>query len=320
VVLKRNIATANYYDHLGALSVADIALAKTELESAIDKHESDVYYRDLSAVYLARLSEILASSDSEEVVKTQFQNDSSLAIQSALRATEIDESNYLNWVALSRAYSSLIQFGLPQGYENATEANSRALARNPYNPSIHLAQAQLELINGDRAKAKEALNKALDLKGNYTEAIFLLAQIQADEGNIAEAIQSTEVASLVAPNDFGVFFQLGFLKYTNEDYAGAVPAFARAIELNPVYANAMYFLGLSLYEIGNDTDAITVFERVQQLNPENEEVRDILNNLRTGEAPFGDSRRTPPEERRALPVVESDAVTPDEVGDELDNE
>ena len=215
----------------------------------------------------------------------------------------------LNWTALARSYTSLLPFlEQKEGYERAREAYKTAVLYNPQSPALRLLQARLEIINNDNVKAKEYTTEAIAMKGNYTEAIFLLSQLQADEGDLGQAIQSTEVASILAPNDIGVFFQLGFLKYKNEDWEGATSAFERAIELNEFYSNARYFLGLSYEKVGKTTKAIKQFEFIEQLNPDNEEVKSILSNLRRGRNPFATDSPAqpvlPPEERTELPVEE----------------
>src|SRR5690606_42073919 len=64
---------------------------------------------------------------------------------------------------------------------------------------------------------------------------------------------------LLSPNDPGLFFQLGLLKYNSDDFLGAARAFGQAVTLVPEYANAKYFLGLSLARLGETDLAIAQF-------------------------------------------------------------
>jgi len=95
-----------------------------------------------------------------------------------------------------------------------------------------------------------------------------------------------EVASFVSPNNIGIFFQLGLLRYKNNDYKGAISAFERAVELNPSYSNAKYFLGLSYSKEGYRKKAINQFEQVLLLNPGNADVEKILRNLKNSRRPL----------------------------------
>jgi len=266
----------------------DLDKAEKSIVSAVKLNKNDLYYRTLAGMNLTRVRVVLSQSDvSEDTVRAQFQAISQAAVQNALMATEIDGMNYLNWTTLAKVYGSLMQFGAPEGfYDNAKQSYEKAVTVNPYSPSIALAQAQLEITAGNNKEAKEFIAQALNLKNNYTEAIFLLAQIQADEGNLSDAISSVEVASFVSPNNVGIFFQLGLLRYKNSDYKGAVSAFERAVELNPSYSNAKYFLGLSYSKEGYRRKAIEQFEQVLLLNPGNMDVEKILKNLKNSRRPL----------------------------------
>ena len=264
--------------------------AEQNIVRAIRLSKNDLYYRTLSEMNLTRIGFVLSQGGiSNETIRTQFQNVSQSAVQSAINATDIDKSNYLNWMMLARVYGSLMQLGAPEGfYESAKQSYEKALALNPRSPGIALAQARLEITAGDKKLARGYIAKALNLKNNYTGAIFLLSQIQADEGNLDDAIASVEAASYVSPNNIGVFFQLGLLRYKNGEYEGAISAFERAIELNPSYSNAKYFLGLSYSKEGYRTKAIEQFEQILALNPNNKEVGKILKNLNNRKKPLSD--------------------------------
>ena len=81
----------------------------------------------------------------------------------------------------------------------------------------------------------------------------------------------------------------------------------RAIELNPNYSNARYFLGLIYDRKGRRQDAIGQFERIAALNPNNQEVVIILANLRSGRPAFGDE--TPPVEGEEAEGVPTNSAT-----------
>jgi len=262
--------------------------AEQSIKSAIKLNKSDLYYRTLAEMNLTSLRKVLSQNNvSKETIRAQFQSISQTAIQNATTATRIDKTNYLNWVMLAKVYGSLMQLGAPGGfYDNAKQSYEKAVILNPYSPSIFLAQAQLEVANKNNDAAKEFIAQALNLKNNYTDAIFLLAQIQEIEGNLDDAISSVEVASFVSPNNVGIFFQLGLLRYKNNNYRGAVAAFERAVELNPSYSNAKYFLGLSYSKEGYRKKAINEFEQILVLNPGNTEIKKILNNLKNRENPL----------------------------------
>ncbi len=284
----------------------DLSKAEQSIFRAIKLNESDLYYRALSEINLARLSRVSFKKNiSKETLRAEFQAMSDNAIKNAIFATEIDKTNYLNWATLAKVYQSLVLLGAPEKfYDGAKNAYNTAVLLNPKDPSLSLAMARLEITAGNKDKAREYIAIALNQKNNYTDAIFLLSQMQADEGNLKDAIASVEVATMVSPNDMGAFFQLGLLRYKTKNYSGAASAFGRAVELNPNYSNAKYFLGISLSKIGDKKSAIVQFEEVIALNPENKEVKKILRNLKAGREPFANVSVKDPEDRNGLPIEE----------------
>lgn len=281
--------------------------ARVALEQARQLHDNDLYYRTISDIDMGSLSNIINKTDvSTETIKQEFLVTSQDAISNAIKATTFNPTNYLNFITLGRAYEALIPFGPAQEfYENAKKNYTQAGILNPTNPAIPLMLARLELAGKNITGAKDYINVALVLKRDYVEAIFLLAQIQSQEGDLGKAIASTETASIISPDDIGVFFQLGFLRYKNKDYAGAASALERAIELNSSYSNARYFLGLSYSSLGRVKDAIYQFEQIQALNPDNKEVKTILSNLRDIGKPFLSvdvGAKSPPDKRSTPPL------------------
>ncbi len=263
----------------------------------------------LSEVAMAEINILFQTSDpnSESTVQ-EFQVLYAEAITNAQQAITVGGKNYRNYIALGRLYEAVAPLGITNAYEAAKQSYLTASEYNPLGPAIPLLLARLERTVGNYDSAREYIGQALNLKGNYAEAIFLLSQIEAESGNIERAIESTQAVATLVPNDASIFFQLGLLKYNKGDYRGASDALARAVAINPEYANARYFLGLSYYEIDTTSNAraIEQFEYIQRTNPENEEVVSILTNLRANRAPFANSAPAllPPEERETLPIPE----------------
>jgi len=146
--------------------------------------------------------------------------------------------------------------------------------------------AKLDSAQNNGTQAIGDLSKALTLKNNYTDAYLFLAQLQASAGDTKSAIDSATNAAISAPNNPGIFFQLGLLRYDSKDYQDAIGALEQAVSLNNQYSNAKYFLGLSYYQVGRTADAITEFSDIQKLNPDSQQVADILANLKAGLAPL----------------------------------
>ncbi len=274
--------------------------------SQLDK--KDIYYRSLSELNLLKLNQLLSQGGvSGEELRSQTQNLLSSAILNANEAIKQDKDNHLNHITLGRAYEAALILKIQGAYEAGLAAYNAAAQVNPKTPLNYLHLARLETIKGDNAKARENIKLALSKKSNFTEAIFLLSQIDAKEGNISAAIVSAEQVAQLTPGDIGVLFQLGLLKYINGDFAGSAQALENAVANNPNYSNALYFLGLDYDKLNQAPKAIEKFERIKVLNPDNEEVKRILRNLYAGRAAL--SNISPPREvpeKRSTPPIKED--------------
>ena len=80
-------------------------------------------------------------------------------------------------------------------YDNAKAAYERAAALNPTNPTLPMVMAQLEIAQGNGAAAEAELTKAIGLKRDFTQAIFLLSQLKVQLGKAREALEAAEAAS-----------------------------------------------------------------------------------------------------------------------------
>ncbi len=260
------------------------SLTKSEglLLKAIALNKNDVYYRSLSQVYLNEINLLINdTSISADTLKTELQQLLNVAQQSASLAVSQNPKQYLNYMNLGNIYTALVPLSVANSYESALAAYDKAIALAPNNPSLLLAKASLEFTNKNNAEARKYIKQALDLKTNYIDAIFLLVQIETNEGNLSEAIKQAESAGNMAPNDPTVFFRLGLLRYNNSDYTGAISAFEKAVILDNSYLNARYFLGLAYKKVGRTSDALVQFNILAKVLPDNQDVKDAISSINT---------------------------------------
>lgn len=277
--------------------------AEEFFKKAVGASKVDAYYRFLSELTLVKINNVLLQNANTTNIQKAQQDLLQLFGEAKLyaeQARDIVPTNYQNWLALGRVYEALVPLKVEGAYDEAIKAYDEAQKRNPTSPEIFLTKARLEVVNGQNQKARDLIAQALKLKPNYTEAVFYLSQIEVAEGKIKEAISSVEASIFLSPSEPVLYFQLGLLKYNTNDFRGAIEAFEQAVTLNQSYANARYFLGLAYDRVGKTEEAIAQFEVIQSTNPDNQEVKDILVNLKAGKTPFAGGRAP-----RDLPVSES---------------
>ncbi len=302
----RIIASIHYQK---AISSVDIESAQTHIIRAVQLYPIDTYLKTLSEIGTIRLREVVQNTNKlpEADQMVVFRNTLGSTVQAIQAAIDFSPKNYTNHVRLGEVFESLIPLNVADVYAAAKDSYNKARELNTKSPAIVLALARLEVANKDNKVARELIAEALKLKGNYTDAIFLLSQIDVSEGNIKQAIINVEQATIVRPNDPLVFFQLGLLRYQNNDFVGASSAFKNAVMLNDEYDNARYFYGLALDRSKQKPEAIAQFEILSKKYPNNEQIKFILKNLNGGfSALYGsaDPNVTNPEDGEELPIDE----------------
>ncbi len=267
---------------------SDIISAEMNMLKAVDHSRLDLYYRSLAELNLFKIDRLFATTSTNKELNTQLLSQFSIdAFNNAKEAKLVDPLNYQNDASLARIYEFFVPLGDTAAYQAATSVYLEAVKLNPGNPALFLTLARLEITNKKLDEAKKYIAKALEIKANYGEALFLRSQIEATNGDIKSAIATMISVASLYPSDPNVFFELGKLQYANKDYVSAMPSFERAVILNQYYSNARYFLGLTYSNLDKDDYAITQFEIIKKIDPNSKgEVDPIITNIKAGRAPL----------------------------------
>jgi tetratricopeptide (TPR) repeat protein len=291
-VIERYLADVAYAEGAAALSKGDIATATNDVNRAILFAPNDRSYQLAAAIGVAQMNKIaadtsLAPSDAQQ----QFQAALSSSIQAATKAVDLDSKNYQNWAVLGNVYQTVVPLNLEGAYAKAKDAYQHAIDLNPSSPTLPYALAQLEIAQKNYAAAETDLTTAINLKHDYTQAIFLFSQLEVQQGKTKEALQAAEAAAVFAPNDPNVLFQLGILRSGNGDVDGSIQALLGAVKTNPQYANARFFLAVDYATKADYKDALDQLNAIAALSPDNAKaVAADIAQLQAGKNPFPPSR------------------------------
>jgi len=252
------------------------------LNKAYTFYPADIYVRDLANYQLLNMNRLVSISEPTAEDKQIFQETFTNAIQAAKEAIRINSHDARNWSVLGDIFANLATLKIEGANKNAEDSYKEARRLDPKNPYYDLQEAVMALRNGDKDKAREKANQALQLKQNYTDALFVVSQIDIASGDIKKAITtSLALVSLDASNP-GRYYQLGVLQAADNDHLQAIEAFSRAIILNPSYANALY-LRAQQYLISGEMDkALADLEVVKNLNPDNSLVSKVITEINQG--------------------------------------
>lgn len=317
--------TAEVY-HFTALSQqakgnTDAALADAERAVSINQ-ASDVLLRDLAQIYIIKLNKEVQRKDiSVDQLKQNVQKLMQLASTAAQKAATINPSDSANWSVKGYIYQSMIPLyiGFDEESIKAFDEAIKLEPTNPYYPTqqgIALLTSASQLKEDQKADKEEKLsdaeakfNAAIELKADYALAMYQLSVVYQAQGKTNEAIAQLQKAEIAVPNDAGLPFQLGLIYYGNNNYNNAKDEFEKAVGINGQYSNALYFLGLTYDKLGNRAEAVKMIEKVSSLNPDNEDVRKILENLKAGR---GALEGLNPNESAATPISQNPAeIKPD---------
>lgn len=310
---------------------------KGNIDDAIIQFEQAVIFEDrnyrnyipLVQARMEKIRNLIQRAAGGNNVQQEFQTTVSFAIQNAQRAIQLYPANSILWTLQGSLYELLIPF-IPGSETFAFESYRKAIELDPLNPALHIDLARAGLVAVDRValtiqqskgqdrdelvkirtqaleEIMSVLQKAVDIKPDLAQTHFLATQAALRLGNLQVAIQSAEKAKIAAPFDIGIAFQLGLLYYQANEVDKAQIEFERAVALNNNYSNARYFLGLIYDRKGDKERAIGQFDQIRALNPDNQEVKGILLNLRAGKSALEGivPPAPPPEKRTETPVKE----------------
>lgn len=278
----------------------DISRAREYVETAISLRAYDQYFRTATLIELAQVNTILTGGDTSEAAREAFQAALASAVQNAERAVSENPNRYENHLVRSQVYASVVPLAIEGALENAISVLEGARALNPTTPAIDYLIAEALVASGAPERARPLLEQALAKKGNYTEAILLLAQIEYDAGEIEKAIEATKAAAFFEPTNPLLLYRLGILLLQNESYDEAAAALELTLGIQADFANAAFFLAQAYAFLDREKEALGIMETLEKENPDNELVREYREALSRGENPFSRSLEAPEVEEEAV--------------------
>lgn len=269
-------------------SVADgvpIETIERKIAAAYELSPNDWMAREIAGIQLTKVNQLITLSEPTDQQRQQLEEAIVNAVNAAQRAVQTDPSDASNWILLANVFIVLTGSNIDGAYTRAIESLDQAESLDPVNPEIKLLRARAESFNGNLDAAKELALRAVSLKRNYTPALLFLTQLDIARGDVAGAIASVQATITFEPRNPARYYQLGVLYSAQEDVRRATEAFETAVSLDKEYANARYFLALAYSEAGRTDDAIAQLEVVRSLNPNNEVVSSLIEQLRSGTLP-----------------------------------
>ncbi len=236
------------------------------------------YHTALSRIYLqqARIETEKETPD-EQVVAERL----ALAVNQAKVATEMAPHDVDVWDTVAFMYMNA-RTVTPEANQWAEDALGKAIEREPSHALLHWRLGNVHEFAEQWDDAEASYVNALTLKPNYIAAYTSLGTLYEKQEHLDEAIIAYQLALEKAPTQTDVLYHLGRLFYnrgTVEDIERAEQAWLIAVEQSPNYSNALYSLGLLYEDRGERSEAVAYFQKVRELNPDNDDVRRKIQQL-----------------------------------------
>jgi len=147
--------------------------------------------------------------------------------------------------------------------EQAIREYKELLAKQPKALDAHMGLGSLYEQSGKSDLAKEAYQKALQIKADFAPAANNLAYMIAEskDPDLGEALRLALIAKQQKPDDIHIIDTLGWVHYKRGAFGLARSEFVQAVEKEENMPILRYHLALALYGEGKKAEAIKELEK-----------------------------------------------------------
>lgn len=133
--------------------------------------------------------------------------------------------------------------------------------------TLHVLRGQAFLLQGDKAKAKDAFDQAMRLDPKNAGALVGQARLAALDNHAAEAMKLVDKAAAEDPNDAESLALGGEILRQQGEMAKALSYFEKAIAVQPRHYAALLGLATVQIALGENAKAETTLKKVYELVP-----------------------------------------------------
>lgn len=221
-----------------------------------DREAAARYYQDYAARLADSTSQINTAQARAELGAALFASGLVREAQGELSAAlQADPSNVGAILSLAQAY--MAQGDIPA----AGRTLEGALARGVEAAPIYATLADVYQSSGHIENAIPAMRLAIERDPRNEFYRFRYGMLLTDTQAPAAAIIRLEEALKEFPNSAKLWFALGVAQFRYRKHADAASSFQHAIDLDPKFAPALAYLGMTYDETAQYAPAIALYER-----------------------------------------------------------
>ncbi|MEP5764599.1 MAG: TIR domain-containing protein [Halieaceae bacterium] len=234
----------------GASTLEELAVIEQQFAAALDADPESVRaHAGMCATYLRRYA--LSRRDA----------DLALAQASCDSATALDED-----AASSAEANGWLAYYTGSGGE-AVSRFRQAISLDANNSAAHLGLAAALESQGDYEGAERSFSEATVVEPGSWRAQNAMALFLQRHGRTEDAIDRFELALKIAPDNVSMLNNLGVSKLFNVEYADAVAAWNRVLEITPIeeHGATLTNIGSAYYLLRDFVAAKIAFEKATRL-------------------------------------------------------
>lgn len=282
--------------------IVDFALGELYFQQGKD-HKALAFYErvaeqetEISGVVISqRIAEVLSSSgkfeealpfykkalDEKLEINTLFEY-ALTAYQAGMHETairkfgelkELDPGYHSLYLPLARSYEHMEEL------DKALEAANAGIASDSFNKELHLLAGKLSLKKGDPEGAEHYFREALALDPGYLEAALTLLKLLLQEEKYEAAVETIESIREYGEEDPQFDWMLAVSYQKLEQYKQALKCYQAAYNAFNSSQDFLEDYGFFLIEEGDRHTSREIFNKLQKLDPANDEYAMILERL-----------------------------------------
>jgi tetratricopeptide (TPR) repeat protein len=121
---------------------------------------------------------------------------------------------------------------------------------------------------GRLGEANDLARAILRVKGDYFDALHLIAVISTQQRRLDEALASYDRALALKPDHAEALFNRGITLHELKRFDEALASYDRALAVQPNYADALYNRGVTLHALKRFEEALASYDRALALEPD----------------------------------------------------